>query len=105
MNQHEPGAKLDEGKAKARLTYLDFPRAQLAVAAIGTFGADKYTERGWEQVPDGFERYTDAMLRHLLSEGSGELRDPESNMLHAAHAAWNALARLELMLREMEVTA
>jgi hypothetical protein len=26
--------------------------------------------------------------------------DNESDILHAAHAAWNALARLELMLRE-----
>jgi hypothetical protein len=28
--------------------------------------------------------------------------DPDSQLLHASHAAWNALARLELMLREKE---
>jgi hypothetical protein len=33
----------------------------------------------------------------------GEERDSESSILHAAHAAWNALARLELiLLAEME---
>lgn len=28
--------------------------------------------------------------------------NPDSQLLHAAHLAWNALARLELILREME---
>jgi len=40
------------------------------------------------------------MYRHLLKEHIGEQRDKDTQLLHAAHAAWNALARLELMLRE-----
>ena len=48
---------------------------------------------------DGERRYTDAMLRHLIREGAGESVDPETGIAHAAHAAWNALARLELALR------
>lgn len=68
--------------------------------AVGTFGAEKYTKGGWLDVPDGVERYTDALYRHLLAEGRGELVDHESGLLHAAHSAWNALARLDLMLRE-----
>jgi hypothetical protein len=31
--------------------------------------------------------------------------DPDSGLLHAAHTAWGALARLELILREKEKNA
>lgn len=79
-----------------------FPRAATAVAEISTFGAKKYAWNGWEAVPDGINRYSDAMVRHLLREGAGEVQDPDSGLLHAAHVAWGALARLELMLREEE---
>ena len=98
---HEPGAKLDAGKARCALVLGSFSRALQQVAAVGTFGANKYTDNGWQTVPNGEERYTDALYRHLLQEGRGQLCDADSSMLHAAHAAWNALARLELMLRRM----
>lgn len=98
---HEPGAKLDAGKVQAGLL-LDFGRALTEVAHVATYGAKKYSKRGWTRVPDGVERYTDALMRHLLLEDTGDGCDPESELLHASHAAWNALARLELMLREYE---
>ena len=94
---HTPGAKLDAGKEPVRLILQAMPRALLEVAKVGGFGAAKYSEDGWRAVPDGVNRYTDAMLRHALKEGI-ELRDADSGMLHAAQVAWNALARLELML-------
>jgi len=97
---HEPGSKLDAGKILAGVL-ADFSLALLAVAEVGTFGAKKYTRGGWQFVENGIERYTDAMWRHLL-KGNLELNDPDSNLLHAAHAAWNALARLELALREQK---
>lgn len=100
---HELGAKLDAGKVSAFRGAIDyFPRAINSVAAVSTFGASKYAWKGWETVPDGVARYSDALVRHLLAEGRGELTDGDSKMLHAAHAAWNALARLELMLREQD---
>lgn len=79
-----------------------FPRAGTAVAAISTFGAQKYAWKGWEDVDDGINRYSDAMMRHIMQEAAGETYDQDSGLLHAAHAAWGALARLELMLRENE---
>lgn len=100
--QHEPGAKFDSGKPRAGLVLGGFARALMAVAAVGTYGAAKYTDDGWTSVPDGKKRYTDAMWRHLLAEASGEHQDQESDQLHAAHVAWNALARLDLMLRDDE---
>lgn len=96
---HTPGAKLDAGKPLAGLVLGDFARALQQVVAVGTFGANKYTASGWVQVPGGQRRYTDAMMRHWLAEMVGEACDPQSELLHAAHLAWNALARLELMLR------
>lgn len=101
---HVAGAKMDAGKLRAGLVLGDFSRALRAIAAVGTFGAAKYTPHGWLEVPSGFERYTDAMLRHWLAEASGEVADRDSDLPHAAHVAWNALARLELMLRTEEAT-
>jgi hypothetical protein len=100
--QHEPGAKLDGGKVRAGLVLGGFARALLEVAKVGTFGAAKYTDNGWRSVPNGQQRYTDALYRHLLKEAQGVEEDADSHMLHAAHTAWNALARLELMLMEIE---
>lgn len=97
---NEAGAKLDAGKPDLSLLLL-FGRALRAVGAVGTFGATKYTRGGWQEVPNGQERYTAAMLRHVLKEQE-EFMDAEIGQPHAAAVAWNALARLELMLREQE---
>ena len=83
-NPHEPGAKLDAGKNRVGLMVSDFPRALEAVAEVATYGANKYTPHGWVSVPDGLERYTDAMHRHLLAEARGEKFDAESGLEHAA---------------------
>jgi hypothetical protein len=99
---HEPGAKLDAGKARPGLVLSGFARSLSAVVDVGTYGATKYTDNGWMEVPGGIARYTDAMHRHLLAEASGEWADPDTGIAHAAHAAWNALARLDLMLRERD---
>jgi hypothetical protein len=99
VGAHTSGAKLDAGKNRVSLVLGGFARALEEVSRVGTFGANKYTDNGWIEVPNGIERYTDALGRHLLKECQGELTDPDSNLMHAAHLAWNALARLDLMLR------
>lgn len=101
-DQHTPGAKLDAGKNRLGLVLLGFSRSLQEVGRVGTYGAQKYTPDGWVSVPDGGQRYTDAMLRHLMREGAGEQCDPDTQILHAAHVAWNALARLDLALRAAE---
>lgn len=98
-DQHEPGAKMDAGKYRPGLMVQDFPRALAAVAEVCTYGAQKYSDSGWLKVPNAPARYRDALFRHLLAEATGPDEDPESGSLHAAHAAWNALALLELKLR------
>ena len=100
IGKHAPGAKLDAGKVRVGLVLFGFARALEQVARVGTYGSEKYSDNGWMQVPDGVRRYTDALLRHLLAEAMGERIDPETGLPHAAHCAWNALARLDLMLRD-----
>ena len=101
LDPHKPGAKLDAGKPRVGLMFKGFARALLRVAEVTTFGANKYTPNGWESVDNGQERYLDASARHLL-QGFIEPRDPQTNIEHLAHEAWNALARLELALRKAE---
>ena len=104
----EPGAKLDSGKPAVFRGLIDyFPRACIEVARISTLGASKYTWKGWESVPDGINRYSDALVRHLCAEAIEGPFDagPKglgADVLHASQVAWNALARLELILREQK---
>ena len=79
-----------------------FSRALQAVAVVTTKGAEKYTPDGWMHVPNGKERYMDAFGRHALALGSGEKFDPETGCHHLSQVIWNALASLELELREAE---
>ncbi len=99
--QHEAGAKLDGGKLRADLVFNGFAHALTAVVAVGTYGANKYTDDGWVSVPDGERRYADAALRHYLARATGAATDSESGLLHLSHQAWNVLAELELFLRRV----
>lgn len=95
--------KYDGGKAPIFRGFLSyFPRAAREVAGVSLFGATKYAWDGWRDVPNGLERYSDALVRHLVAQGEGEVLDPDSGLLHAAHCAWNALAVLELLIKERE---
>lgn len=99
---HSAGAKLDAGKPRPSLVLGGFARALMEVTKVGTLGAAKYTDDGWQEVPNGENRYDDAMLRHWLQEKMGETHDAESELNHLAHQCWNSLARLDLYLRQQE---
>lgn len=97
------GKKYDTQKAPVvRGFFYYFPRAIKAASMVSKFGADKYDvkyeEQNWREVEDGFLRYTDADGRHLIEEGIEGMYDSESGLLHAAHHAWDAMARLEKLL-------
>jgi len=103
LSSNTPGAKLDANKIDADLVLSDFARALIEVCKVGTFGSIKYTPHGWIAVVNGERRYRSAGLRHWLYEAAGEEVDGDSLLLHKAHKAWNALAELELYLREQEL--
>jgi hypothetical protein len=101
--KQEPGAKLDAGKAPVfRGAMQYFPRALRAIAILSAKGAAKYSWKGWECVPDGPNRYGDALARHILEETISGPIDTDTDVLHATAEAWNSMARLELILRESD---
>ena len=79
-----------------------FSNALSAVGAISKFGAVKHNggklPTKWRDY--SLEVYSDALARHIIEENEAGLYDSESGMLHAGHAAWNALARLEKLLED-----
>ena len=95
----EKGVKLDNGKPRLDLVLGDFSTALWGVGLVGTFGANKYTDRGWQEVDNAIERYLSALLRHYFNFKNGEENDKESGLPHLAHLAWNSLAVLELYMR------
>ena len=94
------GVKLDKDKPRMDLVVGAFAPAIWEVGKVGTFGANKYTDNGWQEVENGIERYSNALLRHYLKFKSGELFDDESHLHHLSHLAWNALAILTLYIQQ-----
>lgn len=98
---NQPGYKDDKQKSWPWLVLSDFPLALEQVIAIGTFGAKKYTCRGWDKVDDLDARYREAFGRHLMEELKDHFSvDPEHGQTHIAAMIWNLLAILEHELRE-----
>lgn len=96
---HEEGIKYDDSKPRVAEFIIDFEDAILATTKAWEFGVKKYGKSNWKQLKDGTIRYTNALLRHLLKEPHN-LYDEETNLLHATHIAFNALARLHFILEE-----
>jgi len=95
--------KADSGKPRWSLLVRGMPRALEAVVRVLTFavrpvqeGGKGYVPHSWQRVPNGRERYEDALLRHLSAIHQGEESDPESGESHWAHVATNALFLAEL---------
>ena len=95
----DKGVKYDTEKPRMDLVMSGFARALECVGDVGTFGATKYTDNGWQSVDNGIERYLSAMIRHYLKYRQGEYYDTDSELPHLSHMAWNALAVLELSER------
>ncbi len=56
------------------------------IGAVLTHGADKHTDRGWEDGMD-YDYVFSALQRHLWAWWGGEKLDPESGHSHLYHAA------------------
>ena len=95
----EKGIKYDSGKLRLAEMMQDFRVPLSAVCKVWEFGADKYAKSNWQLVDNAIDRYTNAMLRHLMTEVQ-QPYDDESELLHAAHVAWNALARLHFIVQK-----
>lgn len=85
-----------------------FPRAMLEVAKVMEFDSSKPGRKagGWAEDSDVSETYFyDPLLRHMIdSEINGPKKASESELLHLARRACNAMMVLEMELRKHEQT-
>jgi hypothetical protein len=88
----EHDGKADSGKLPFHL--LPWKPIEHIVAVLD-FGAKKYSEGGWKQVPRKRDRYFSAAIRHLVKYWGGEVLDSESGLPHLAHAACNIIFLME----------
>lgn len=72
----------------------------MEVARVHTYGVDTYWEGSWREVPNAEKRFLNARGRHILEES--DVRDKKTNLLVAAHIAWNALAVLHFTIERLE---
>ena len=97
----ETGIKYDKDKPRMAEMIIDFAPELQELCKVWTFGADKYSKSNWKLVENGKERYSNALLRHLMAEDIS-LCDDESKLLHSAHIAFNALARMHFIIQEIK---
>lgn len=93
--------KNDRKDGKVRMELLPWNELE-QIAKVYTAGAEKYGEHTWENLPNGYERYKGAMLRHLTEVEKGNAIDEDTGCLHAAQVAWNAIAMLHFKMKEYE---
>jgi len=90
--------KYDDGKTRMGLIHTGLALPLMAIGEVLTYGAKKYKANSWQGLDNARERYTDALYRHLNAYHRGEQIDPESGLLHLAHAAVNLLFLLYFQL-------
>lgn len=99
LTDNGSGKKYDTGKPMVGTLARVFPHALMAIGECIEFGTHKYPDpNNWKKVDGAKTRYLDSLMRHLLKHYMGITKDEETGLPHLAHAAWNALAILELEL-------
>lgn len=96
------GKKLDTGKPRMDLVLREVPNVLGGLAMALGYGAEKYGVGNWLEVEDAKNRYTAALLRHLVSHHLGEHDDDESGISHLACALVNIAFLYELEVRGEE---
>lgn len=95
------GKKYDSGKSMVGTLCRIFPRALLGVGKCIEFGTHKYPKPdNWAKVNDGFNRYSNSLMRHLLKIFAGQKIDAETGLPHIYHCCWNVLAMAEFYIKE-----
>lgn len=99
LTDNSTGKKYDAGKPMVGTLARVFPHALMAIGQCIEFGTHKYPDpNNWKKVDGAKNRYLDSLMRHLLKHYMGITNDEETGLPHLSHAAWNALAILELEL-------
>ena len=83
-----------DDRADGKLRWDLLPLAEIEdIVRVYTEGAKKYADNSWQDIPDGFNRYLGALMRHLVAYTKGERYDKEGFM-HLSAVCWNAIALL-----------
>lgn len=81
-------------RADGKLRWDLLPLAEIEdIVRVYTEGSKKYADNSWQDIPDGFNRYLGALMRHLVAYTKGERYDKEGFM-HLSAVCWNAIALL-----------
>lgn len=110
-----PGRKDDTGKLDITLLFDDLPHALEAVTEVLQWAVTKkepvpYTRGSWQGVTHFQPRYRAAQLRHMLDSAKQHVtlgvpteyaREAETQLLHLAHIATDAMFQLEMAIREL----
>lgn len=84
-----------DDRADGKLRWDLLPLAEIEdIVRVYTEGAKKYADNSWQDIPDGFNRYFAATMRHLVAYAKGERFDSDTGCMHLAQVAWNAIALL-----------
>ena len=94
------GVKHDNGKPLIGDMIVDYKTQLLELCKVFEHGTETYGLGNWKQVENGEQRFTNAMIRHLLKEE--EVYDQETGLLHAAQVFFNAGARLYFILERLK---
>lgn len=86
-------------KEKIRYELID-PKCLEELAKVLSYGSLKYQDHNWQKVDE--LNYHGALMRHFQAIRMGEVIDPESNMLHAAHLFTTAMFLLWFELQRHE---
>lgn len=72
-----------DDRADGKLRWDLLPLAEIEdIVRVYTEGAKKYADNSWQNIPDGFERYRAALLRHMTAYMKGERYDKETGLMH-----------------------
>jgi len=86
----------NKGKPRIGKCFL-MPNALSGLAAVLMFGEEKYSpaeDKGWMNYD--MNEVLDSLCRHAMAMKNGELKDPESGLLHSSHMVFNAAVLEEL---------
>lgn len=95
-DHNEEGVKYDDGKPLAGDMIMIFPHALMGVAKCIEWGSHKYPQTdNYIRLKNGYKRYMNGIMRHLLKMMLGQQYDDETKLPHIYHVCWNALAICE----------
>lgn len=97
-NTKDTNPKTAFGAAKPSVSNIPAP-ALFMLGIVMALGAKKYGPLNWRTDPVSYSTYFNGMMRHAMSAWDGEDIDPESGVLHMAHAAANCMILIDAALQ------